>query len=413
MISYISIIVLIFLSALFSGSEISFASSSEIILRKKKEKKQSKLNDATYYVYVNYDKALIAILIGNNLVNIGSSAIATVIALNIMGDKGASLATIIMTVLIIIFGEITPKIIATRNPEKFAKMVALPIKFLMIITSPIISLVNTFVGLVSKLWQKDVSEDEVTEDDLETIIDTVEEEGVIDEDTADLLQNALDFDDVEAYEIITHRVDIEGIDLEDTLEKNINILKNTIYSRIPVYEGSLDNVVGYIVVDEFLKALIKKEENLKDLIRRPVFVFKTTKLDDVLDTMRKENCHMVFVTDEYGGTMGIITMEDVLEQIVGEIWDEKDKIEEDFEKVKKDTYVVQGEMRIEDMLEELDLEDEEIVSDNKTVGGWAIEMLKGYPKVGDSFDYNNLHFTIKEMDDKRVKEVIVKVKKPK
>lgn len=409
MISYIFIIVLIALSAFFSGSEISFASSSEIKLKKDKENKKDSSSKAAYYVYKHFDKALIAILIGNNLVNIASSSVATVIAIDLLGDKGAGLATLIMTIIIIIFGEITPKIIASNAPEKFAKAVSITIETLMKITSPIVGLVNFFIKKVSKIWRKDKSNDEVTEDDLETIIDTVEEEGVIDGDTADLLQNAMDFDEVRAYEIITPRVDVEGIDLEDDNKKNIDIIMNTEFSRLPVYEGNLDEPKGYVLVDECLKALIHKKNDLKDLIHNPVFVYKTMPLDDVLNTMRKENCHLAFVTDEYGGTMGIITMEDVIEQIVGEIWDEKDEVEEDFEKVRKDTYEVQGEMRIEDMFEELDFEDKDFDSDNATVGGWATEMLKGYPKVGDSFDYKNLHFTIKEMDGMRVKEVRVKV----
>ena len=409
MISYIFIVILVFLSALFSGSEISFASASEIKLRKELEKNRNIINESSYYIYKHYDKALITVLIGNNLVNIASSSIATVIAINIMGEKGASIATIIMTVFIIIFGEITPKIIASNNPESFARIVAIPVRFLMKVTYPIVVLVNAFVKRVSKIWRKDKSKKEVTEDDLETIIDTVEEEGVIDGDTADLLQNALDFDDVLAYEVITPRVDIQGIDLEDDEKKNIDIIMNTEYSRLPVYEGTLDDPKGYIVVDEVLKAIIKNKKDLKELIRNPIFVYKTMPLDDVLDTMRKENCHLVFVTDEYGGTMGIITMEDVVEQIVGAIWDEDETVEEDFEKIRKDTYDVQGDMRIEDMFEELDFEDKDFKSDNATVGGWATEMLKGYPKVGDSFEYKNLHFVIKEMDGMRVKEIRVKV----
>ena len=409
MISYIFIVILIFLSALFSGSEISYASSSEIKLKKDEESKKDVSSKAAYYVYKHYDEALITILIGNNLVNIASSSIATVIAINLLGESGAGVATIIMTIIIIIFGEITPKIIASNSPESFARLVAIPVRVLMKITSPIVRFVNFFIKKISKIWRKDKSTDEVTEDDLETIIDTVEEEGVIDGDTADLLQNAMDFDDVRAYEIITPRVDVKGIDLDDDDKKNKDIILNTEFSRLPVYKGSLDDPRGYVMVDECLKALINSKKELKDLIHNPVFVYKTMPLDDVLNTMRKENCHLAFVTDEYGGTMGIITMEDVIEQIVGEIWDEKDTAIEDFEKVRKDTYEVQGDMRIEDMFSELDFIDKEFESDNATVGGWATEMLKGYPKVGDSFDYKNLHFTIKEMDDKRVKELRVKV----
>lgn len=409
MISYILIIICIVFSFIFSGSEIAFSASSEIKLRKAKENKK-KFSNITYNIFEKFDTALVTILIGNNLVNISSSSIATVIAIALMGEKGAPIASAIMTIIIIIFGEITPKVIANKAPEKFARTFASIIYVLMIITKPIVIVVNALIKLLSKLWKNDKVTDEVTESDLETIIDTVEEEGVVDEDTADLLQNAMDFDGVYAYEIITHRMDVDGIDIEDSVDVIKEKIKKTIYSRLPVYKASLDDTIGYIIVDECLKEMINGTFVLDKMIRKPLYVYKTTLLDDVLNQMREANTHIAIVTDEYGGSMGIVTMEDVLEQIVGEIWDEKDIIEDDFEKVRKNTYIVQGDMRIEDMFDELDFEDDEFESDNATVGGWAIEMLGEYPKVGDSFDYKNLHFTITEVDDFRVNELKVLVK---
>jgi len=406
MMKYVLIVLLIALSAMFSGSELAFASSSEIKLRKKSEK-DNRLALLALSIFNDYDKSLITILVGNNLVNISSSAIATMIALEIMGDSGAPIATAIMTVLIIIFGEITPKVIASRNPEKFAILVSLPIKFLMWLTLPVVYLVNIFIDKVSVLWKSNMTSDDVTEDDLETIIDTVSEEGVIDEDTADLLQNVIDFHDVQAYEIITHRIDIEGIDIEDSYDINVNKIMNTQYSRLPVYRDNLDNPVGFVVVDECLKAMLNNEFEPIKYIRKALFVHKTMPLDDVLYKMRKKKCHLLFVSDEYGGTMGIITMEDVLEQIVGEIWDEKDEIDEEFEEIKKNVYEVSGDMRIEDLFEELDIEDKDFESDNKTVGGWAIEMMEEYPSVKDSFDYQGYKFTIAKMKKRRVMEIKV------
>ncbi len=402
---YLAIVILIAFSALFSGSEISYASASEIKLRKAMEEKKSPSLKRAYYIFVNYDLALIAILIGNNLVNIGSSALATVIAISLLGDSGAWIATAVMTVLIIIFGEITPKIIASRTPERFAKKVSLPIRIWMGITKPIVFVSNAFVKLVSRLWKGSVVDEAVTEDDIETIIDTVEEEGVVDEDTADLLQSTLDFDDTPVYEIITPRVDMLAIDIDDEEEKNLEKILKCRFSRIPVYRDTPDHIIGLIHVNQTLRDLAAGEDlNIEEMMMDAQFAYKTTTLDDVFDLMKKTRCHLVVVTDEYGGTMGIVTMEDILEQLVGEIFDEKDVVDEEFVELSEDRFEVDGDMRLEDFFEELDMdeEEEELGDDNATIGGWAIEKIEKYPEVGDSFEYKNLAFRIIECEDMRV-----------
>lgn len=408
--SYVLIIVLIAFSALFSGSEISYASSSEVKLRKNAENKNSYITKKAYEIFTKYDKALITILIGNNLVNIGASAVATVIAIDLVGDSGAAVATFVMTVLILTFGEIVPKIIASSIPEKFATLVSLPIKFLMTITAPVVWVVNKILEKCAKLWEINKINDIVTEDDLETILETVEDEGIIDEDTCDLLQSALDFDDVQAYEIITPRVDMIAIDVNDDKDSILETLLSSPYSRIPVYEDTIDNIIGLIHLNPCLRKLTAGSEfDIREMLIKPQFVHKTMVLSDVLKIMKSSTCHMVIVTDEYGGTMGLITMEDVLEQLVGEIWDEKDIIEEEFVELGPDEFEVDGDMRIYDFLEELDIDDRDFDDDNATVGGWAIEMLGGYPEKGDVFEYKNLTITVKEIRNMRVLEVQVKV----
>jgi len=402
---YIAILILICLSALFSGSEISYASASEIKLRKAMEQKNTPSLKRAYYIFVHYDLALIAILIGNNLVNIGSSALATVIAISLLGDNGAWLATAIMTVLIIIFGEITPKIVASRSPERFAKKVATPIRVWMTITKPIVLLSNWFVKLVSNLWKNSVVDEAVTEEDIETIIDTVEEEGVVDEETADLLQSTLDFDDTPVYEIITPRVDMLAIDIDDSKEENLEKILKCRYSRIPVYRETPDHIIGLIHVNQTLRDLAEGEElNIEEMMMDAQFAYKTTTIDDVFDLMKKTRCHLVVVTDEYGGTMGIVTMEDILEQLVGEIFDEKDVVDEEFVELEEDRFEVDGDMRLEDFFDELDMDEveEELGDDNATVGGWAMEEIEKYPEIGDSFTYKNLDFKILECEEMRV-----------
>jgi CBS domain containing-hemolysin-like protein len=409
---YIAIIIMLILSAMFSGSEISYASASEIKLRKAMEERGEKSLKKAYEIFVKYDIALISILIGNNLVNIASSALATVIALSLVGDHGTWIATLVMTVLIIIFGEIAPKIMATRHPERFAQAVAGPLSVWMAITRPFVRISRAFVGSVSKIWEKAKVDDAVTEDDLETIFETAEDEGVVDEETADLLQGALDFDDVPAYEIITPRVDMEALDIEDSDEKLLDKILKTKYSRLPVYRETPDKIIGQIYVNHVLRALADGEElNIQEMMMEPQFVYKTTPISDVLTMMRKNNNHLVIVTDEYGGTMGCITMEDVLEQLVGEIWDEKDDIDEEFVEKSETEFEVDGDMRLEDFFDEFDMEqdEEEIGDDNATIGGWAIEKLESYPRVGDSFTYKDLKFTVTECDEMRVLSLKVQV----
>ena len=338
---------------------------------------------------------------------------ATVIAIDIMGDKGTWVATAIMTVIILTFGEIVPKIIAVQAAFSFTHIAAVPLKALMIITFPIVWLIQRVLKALDKLIKKEDEEpaDAITEDDLETIIDTVEDEGVIDEDRADLLQSALDFDDVLAYEVITPRVDMVTIDIEDSFGEILETANDSGYTRIPVYEDTVDNIIGILHLNHFYKMLAEKPDgfDIRDILMPVNFVHKTMPLDDVLKEMKRRQCHMVIVTDEYGGTMGCLTMEDVLEQLVGDIWDETDDIEPEITQTGEDTYDVDGDMRIEDFLDEMDIDDRDFDDDNATVGGWAIEMLGDYPKVGDMFEYKNLTVTVKKLQNRRVVLVGVKV----
>ena len=406
------IVLLILLSAFFSGSEISYASASDVKLRKAAENAKKKNSKETYANQIkdDYENALISILIGNNLVNIASSAVATVIAIGLMGDAGAGVATLIMTVIIIIFGEITPKIVAARKPEDFAFAAAVPLHWFTVITKPLVYIFSALTKALGNLWEGSAVDDAVTEDDLETIFETAEDEGVVDEDTADLLQSALEFDDVLAYEIITPRVDMEAIDIEDSDEEIIDQIMKTRFSRLPVYEDTPDTIIGIAHVNQCLRSLASGEKfDLRALMMEAHFVHKTMPLDDVFETMQREGCHMVIVTDEYGGTMGILTMEDVLEQIVGEIWDEKDEIDEEFVEVDPTHYEVDADMRLEDFFDELDLDEEKLDDDNATVGGWAIEMLGGYPEAGESFEYENVKVTVAETEGMRVTELLAEV----
>ena len=412
LVRYLSLVVLVLLSAYFSASEIAFASANERRLKAAAEDGKKLSQRLAYKIYNNYERALATILIGNNLVNIGASSIAAIIFIRWMGEGGLSswTSTIVMTVIILIFGEIMPKNIAKKIAEPFCTATSIVLYILTIITRPLVWLTEGIVWLVSRLWVKNTKKGpSVTEDDLETIIETVEDEGVLDEDRADLVQSALDFDDVLAYEIITPRVDLVAIDIDDPMDEIMKVIQTSPFSRIPVYEDTIDNIIGILHLNQCLKLLAAGQTpDLRKMLMPVYFVHKTTPLDDVLRGMRTQNRHMAVVTDEYGGVMGILTMEDVLEQLVGDIWDESDVIENECVELSENLYEVAGEMRILDFFDEIDLDDRDFDDANTTMGGWIVELLGHYPKIGDSVQYKNLRLTVRKIHKRRVERILVK-----
>ncbi len=408
---YLLIVILVILSAFFSGSEMAFASVSEKKLRLRYEENKTIFRKQAHYVGKNFDNGLITILIGNNLVNIFTSSIGTVIALELMGENGVWIASAVITVLLLTFGEIIPKIIASRKALEYTTFSGLILRVFMILTFPLVWLCDRIVMLISRLWEKRGADDDtITEDDLETIIDTVEDEGVVDEDTADLLQGALDFGDCKASEIMIPRVDMFAIDIDDSHEKHRYELMNTIFTRVPVYKNTVDNIIGIINMNTLLMHIVETDDfELEKAMSEPLFVPGTMKIDDVLDNMRHEKKHLAVVTDEYGGVDGIITMEDILEQIVGEIWDEQDTVDPEFIEISENTYKVDGDMRILDLFDELDVDSKDFDDDAATVGGFAVENLNDYAEVGDTFTYKNLVFRITDAEERRVLSIEVEV----
>ncbi len=409
---YIAIAVLIIISAFFSASEIAYASVNIQRLRNKAEEKRSLNLRLAVKICEDYSRNLGAILIGNNIANTAASSIATLIVVSLLGDDFAWIATLVMTVLVLIFGEIIPKVLSKQFSETATQWFALPISFVTLILRPVNAVVMVIVNLVSKIWSGSETDSEaVSEDDLENIIDIVEDEGVLDEEQCDLLQNALDFDGVLAYEIITPRVDMEAIDIRDPYEVNIKKLTESTYSRIPVYEDTPDNIIGILHMNKFFKELMDNEKvHIRSLLLPVTFVHKTMPLPDVLEKMKTAKSHLVVVLDEYGGTMGILTMEDVLEQLVGEIWDETDEIESEFVCIDENHFEAVGDMRIYDFFDEfdMDVEDfEDFEDDNATIGGWVTSMLEGDVHEGDEFTFENLKITVLEADEKRIERISV------
>lgn len=406
-------VVCIVLSAFFSASEMAFSSANRIRLENLAED-GSRAAAWAVRIIDRFDDALSAILIGNNFVNIALSSLASVIAITAFSEDYAWLATVIVTVTVIIFGETMPKIIAKRNANRISLAFAPIIRFLTVLLTPVTYVVVGLVHLITRplKGEKTGDEQEAAVEELQSIIETAEDEEVLDEDRSELLQAALDFNEISASQVMTARVDIVAIDIEDDWEDILETVSQASFSRIPVYEGSIDNIIGTLYLNHFFKALIDTETvDIRAMLMEPCYIYKTTKLPAVLDQFRKSKRHMAIVTDEYGGCLGLITMEDVLEQIVGEIWDETDEIENEVVERAEGEYELDGDMSIDDFIELVGLSEEALDSDSSTVGGWTTERFGSFPQAGQSFTFRNLNVTVLAMDGLRVGRVLVKIEK--
>ena len=399
-------------SAFFSASEMALSSANEIRLENEAEKGDKRAKTALLLTK-SFDDALSAILIGNNLVNIAASSIASVLVILISGsDRLAWFSTLIVTVLVIIFGETIPKISAKQQATRYSLRCAPFVRALEIVLLPFIKLVVKLVSLLTSGIEEaedDSDEDEQIEE-LQTIIETAEDEGVLDSDETELLIAAIDFADISAYEVMTARVDIEAIDIDDDIEEIKKFAETTSYTRIPVYEDSIDNIIGIIHLNAFLRACARGGEvDIRELLMEPVYVYKTVRLPLVLRQLRETQQHVAIVTDEYSGTLGLLTLEDVMEAIVGDIWDENDLIEEDVVVRGENEFELDGDLPISDFLDLLDIDEDDFEFDSDTVGGWCMEMLERFPEEGDSFEYEDegLKVTVLEAEDRRVVKLLV------
>ena len=408
---FLCILGLVCLSAFFSGSEMALSSCNRLRMENLRDE-GSKRAAAVVEILDHFDRALSAILIGNNLVNIGASSLVSVLVILLSGsDKYTWVGTAVLTVTIIIFGETIPKICAKKSANRFSLRVARPVHFLTVLLTPLIWLVVKLNWLLT-FWlkeEKDESGEEAVEE-LHSIIETAEDEKVLDEDQSELVRSAIDFSEISALDVMTARVDVVAIDIEDEREKILEQIDKAPFSRLPVYEGSIDHIIGILYLNRFLKALTEEgQTDIRGLLMPPCYIYKTMKLPAVLNQLRRARQHLAIVTDEYGGTLGVLSMEDVLEQIVGDIWDDNDEVEPDVVKRTDDEYELDGTMMLYEMEELLGLPEDSIEAESSTVGGWTIERFGGFPRVGDSFDWENLHVTVLEMSDgRRVDKVLVK-----
>lgn len=409
--SYIFLIVLVALSAFFSGSETALTSVNKIRLKSLEENGDKKAA-RTLRVAENYERMISTVLIGNNIVNIASASLATVIFTVLLGaDKGAAVSTVVMTIVVLIFGEVLPKNYAKNNADSLAMVVSGPISFLMTVFKPLSAALSALSGLMSRLTGGEDDKPSVTEEELKYIVESIEEEGVLEENESDLVQSALEFDEIEVQEIVTPRVDMVTLDVEDSWEEILELAKTSKVSRIPVYEGSIDNIIGLVHVRDILEDEISNSEHdIRSLLSQCLFVHKTMNLSGLLEKLRKEKMPLAIVTDDYGGTMGLVTIEDVVEELVGEIWDEYDDFEEELVKKDDHTYEVSGDYNIYDLMDELDEDNRSFESDYNTVSGWILEQLEHIPTVGEQLVYEDrMRVTVTEMDDQRITKVKIEL----
>ena len=400
-------VILIVLSAFFSGSEIVYSQVNKLRIKKMGDEGNKKAMKA-WEISSDYSNLISVILVGNNLVNIAASSIATILFVGLFETNGALYAGFIVTGFILIFGEIIPKIFMPRFSTKLSIMFVNPILFFSFIFKPIVKVTNKFIKKFEKKLELKNKEEDIVDsgDELKTMVDEIEEEGYIDADTKELVTSAIEIKYTQANEIMTPRVDVVAFDVNTPVRK---IFKNEdifTYSRILIYDDSIDNILGYVKTRNLILGYIhNKKLNIRNFINEPIFIHKSKSITTVLRTFRETKNHIAIVVDEFGGTLGIITLEDILEEIVGNIWDEMDEVEEEVETISDGSLLVEGEMNIYDMFELIEFEDDEYECQYTTVAGWCTEILDGFPKENDNFEFNGYKITIIEVDGFRVEKI--------
>lgn len=407
----IAILVLVILSATFSCSDMVYASVNQLRLKKDAHKGSKSAKLALKFAK-NYDTTITTVLFSNNLVNIAASSLATVLAYEIFlgADYAPTISSITLLIIILIFGEILPKVIGRIYSYKLAKLFAYPLLVLKTVFFPFVYTTSSLGKLIAKLFiRKDKEEAVISDDELEEMVEKIEEEGVIDEDQSELLKSAIDFKETQAYEIMTPRVDIFAIDIDDDIKSWIRDEAIFKHSRIPVYKGSIDKIVGVIPTKQLLREILADNQiNIKSLIYPVKFVPHSMGISEILKQMKETKNHIAIVVDEFGGTDGLITMEDILEELVGEMWDEMDKIEEDVHKIKRNEYIIEGSMNIEDFFDMFE-EEKPDDGDYTTVGGWVIDQLGRFAVDGDKFTYKDMRVEVKEVTEFTVEKILVHV----
>ena len=394
---------LIMMSAYFSATETAYSTVNKIRL-KNGAAEGNKRARLVLRQLEDYDKLLSTILIGNNIVNIASASLATVLFTKYFGEPGVTISTVVMTVLVLIFGEISPKSLAKESPERFAMFSAPFLKFFCAILAPLNFLFRGWKKLLSKLFKGQESQG-ITEDELITIVEEAESEGGIDAHEGELIRSAIEFNDLKAEDIFTPRVDIVAVDKADSMGKIAKTFDENNFSRLLVYDDTVDNIVGVIHEKDFYALMREGRSQIDPAVKDVVYANPTMKISTLLRNLQQSSTHMAVVVDEYGGTEGIVTMEDIIEELVGEIWDEHDEVIQFFREGEDGSLYISCNADVEDMCERLNLPFTDEMEACSSVSGWVVQELGKIPEVGDSFDYQNLRITVVKTDFRRVVEI--------
>ena len=403
----IALILLVGGSAFFSATETAFSSVNKIRLKNMANDGDRKAKKALDLAE-DYDKLLTTILVGNNLVNIMATALATVLFTRIYQDLGATISTAVMTVVVLIFGEVTPKSIAKETPEKFAMAVSGVVGLLVVLLTPINLLFTLWKMLISHIFHFE-NDEGMTQEELITIVEEAMNDGDLEEHESDLITAAIEFNDLEVNEILTPRVDVVALDIETSMEGMEEAFRTNSFSRFPIYENTIDNVIGILHEKDFYYAFYNDAKDVRAILKPIQYTSSHVKISELLRQLQNSKTHMAVVLDEYGGTAGIITMEDILEELVGEIYDEHDEIREYWHQVDEKTYLVEGDCDLGEMFELFNMEETDDEYDVNTVSGWAIQNMNRIPKEGDTFVADDLFVTIMEADEKLVKNIKVQL----
>lgn len=400
MTNIILIIFLLVCSAIFSSCETAFSTVNKIRL-KNEAANGNKRAARTLKIANSFDKTLTAILVGNNVVNTASAALGTIIFTELFGSSGVGIATTVMTILVLIFGEILPKSIAKENADKFAALFTPFLSAFITILTPITWIFMKLKAIISLMYEKE-NKPSVTEDELKCIIEEIEEEGVLEEQESDLVRSALEFDEITVDKILTPRVKVVGIDVNADIEQVKQVFITEMYSRLPVYEKNLDNIIGIITEKDFFKMVIAGGTDIKSIIQDAMYISDLRLISETFREMQKNKNHLAIVVDQYGGTKGIITLEDIIEELVGEIYDENDEIENPIIKVSENVYDISCDINISDMLEKIGLPENTITSEYNTVSGWVNEIFGNIPKLTEETDYKFLNVRVTSRDEQVV-----------
>lgn len=401
----IAIVILIAFSAYFSASETAFTSVNRIRIKNlandgnKRARMVQELSE-------RYDDLLSTILVGNNIVNIATSAIATVLFMEMYPIYGATIATVVVTIVVLIFGEISPKSLAKENPEKFAMTSAPFLKFLLILLTPINWLFKCWKKLLALIFHTDEVKP-ITEDELLTIVEEAETEGGIDEEQSELIQNAIEFNELEAWDVLTPRVDIKAAEIDDSQQEIEELFLSTGFSRLPIYEDDLDSIVGVLNQKDFHNYIKGTDTPVSEYVKPVIFVAGSMKISQLLKRLQMGKTHIAIIVDEYGGTSGLVTMEDIIEELVGEIYDEHDAVAlQDIVQQQDGSYRVLCGTNLDKMFDFFDVEEE---IDATTVNGWVVLQLDNLPKVGDTFvyeaDYKRFEVKVTKADARKALEI--------